>query len=446
MCRGFISKRTSTASVHGNLDPLLRDGQAELELRNRRKSGEECYIRLSLSLLRDEANQPYAMLGVAIDITAQKQAERALRESEDRYRSLADAMPQVAYITGADGKTKLINHHWAEYAGVSNSECLDLDWLAWVHPDDAPPLLARWKECVRTGDRFELEYRLRNAKGEYCWHLGRAVPVRDPHGKITGWVGTSTEIHALKSAEAALKTSEERLRLASLSLDGIVYDWFPQTGVVNRSGDLAKIIGNGLTEAEPTEQWWQERVHPDDAANSSLNVLRRLGKDQSSFETEFRIRHADGHWVDICDRGYIVRDENGTPVRVVGTTQDISARKLLERAILESNARLRFQADILATTNDAVIAIDSNQLVTYLSPGAERLYGVESSEVLGKPLSAIYQYEWLNPEDEKRAVSDLAERGTWKGENRHTRRDGTQLIVSSTVNVLSQESGGGLVG
>jgi PAS domain-containing protein len=89
----------------------LRDGHCELEMRNQRKSGEECFIRISLSLLRDEADQPYAMLGVSTDISSQKHAERALRESEERYRGPANSMPHVAYITGVDGKTKLINQH-----------------------------------------------------------------------------------------------------------------------------------------------------------------------------------------------------------------------------------------------------------------------------------------------------------------------------------------------
>ena len=162
------------------LEPLLRDGHSEVELRNRRKSGEECYIRLSLSLLRDEANQPYGMLGVSIDITAQRHAERALRESEARYRCLTDAMPQVVYVTNADGKTEMVNHYWEEYSGLSADECFELNWLGCVHSDDVPVHLEEWMECLRTGKRFERIYRLRNAAGEYRWHLSRAVPLRGP--------------------------------------------------------------------------------------------------------------------------------------------------------------------------------------------------------------------------------------------------------------------------
>jgi len=194
------------------LGPLSRDGEVEVELRNRRKSGEECFVRLSVSLLRDEANQPYGILGVAIDITEQRRAEQALRESEERYRCLAHAMPQVVYLTGQDGKTELVNQHWEKYSGIRAEECFGFNWLAWIHPDDVEPLMPLWADCLRTGKSFEAEYRLRNAGGEYRWHLSRAVAVRGVDGAIAQWVGTLTDIHDLKTAQETLRRNEKRLQ------------------------------------------------------------------------------------------------------------------------------------------------------------------------------------------------------------------------------------------
>ena len=444
----FEEERERAAAIF--IEPLLRDGQNEIEVRCLRKAsepnpGEECLVRLSLSLLCDEASQPYGILGVATDITAQRRAERALRESEERYRCLVDAMPQVAYISDARGNTRMVNRHWEEYSGYRSDQCLDLDWLNWIHPDDVPGIVARWSECVRTGEIFDMEYRLRHANGQYRWQLSRAVPVRSSNGSIEQWVGTLTDIHDRKMAEEELRKSEERFRLASQAVEGIVYDWYPNTGTVYRLGRLERLIGTTVNEAEPTDRWWQERVHPDDQARSTLSVAPSLAPEQDNFETEFRILHTDGHWVDVCDRGHILRDENGDPIRVVGSTYDISERKRLEREVEANNRRLKFQADLLATTNEALIAIDENQIVTYCNAGAERMYAVQASECIGKPLSAIYEYSWLNSEDEQRASSALAEEGSWAGENIHRCRDGTELIVSSTVNLISPELGGGMV-
>lgn len=439
----FEEDRPQVAAVL--IEPLLRDGQREIELRCLRKSREECLVRLSLSLLRDEADKPYGILGVATDITGQRRAEAALRESEARYHSLADAMPQVAYITDAHGQTQMVNHHWEEYSGYRSEECLNLDWLDWIHPDDAPGVMARWMECVPTGELFDMEYRLRHATGQYRWQLSRAVPVRNANGSIEQWVGTLTDIHDRKVAEEELRKSEERFRLASKAVEGIVYDWYPQTGTVHRLGSLERLIGETVSDAEPTDQWWQDRIHPDDQAKSTLRLTSSLRPEQNSFETEFRIRHADGHWVDVCDRGYIVRDEKGEPVRVVGSTYDISERKRLEREIQENNKRLKFQADILANTSEAVVAFDESMIVSYCNPSAERIYGVRSLECIGKPLSALFVNLWLDPNDEERARLQLTDHGTWMGESIHRRNDGTQIAVSSVVNLLPMELGGGLV-
>lgn len=420
------------------IGPLLRDGQNELEMRTRRKSGEECFIRLSLSLLRDEADQPYAMLGVATDITDRKQAE-------ERDRCLINAMPQVAWITGPDGRAQMVNRFWEEYSGVSFDRTLDLNWISWVHPDDTAPHIARWMKCVETGEPFESEYRLRNKGGEYRWHLVRAVPVRSDNGSVTRWVGTSTDIHDLKNAQEALRASEERLRLASQAVEGFVYDWNPRTGQVQRFGSPENIIGIPLGEAEETEGWWQARIHPEDAARSSLSILRALPPDQTHFETEFRFRHAQGHWVELCDRGYVVRDDKGDPVRVVGSTHDITERRRLQREVEEQSRRLKFQAHILETTNDAVIALDSNLRIRYCNAAAERMYGVRMADVAGKPLTAMHGEAWLAAEDEARRLTDLRERGMWTGEYIHVLNDGTQRVVNCTVNTLAFESGGGMV-
>ncbi len=427
------------------LGPLLQGGETEIELRNRRKSGEECYARYSLSLLRDETDQPSGMLCVAIDVTAQKLAEQALRDSEDSHRLLAEAFPQIAFIAGPDGRIEMLNRHWEQYCGLPAEKSLGFDWLSAVHPEDVSGYRSHWLACVQAGEGFEREYRLKSRQGEYRWHLARATPTPAADGSISRWVGTSADIHDRKTMESSLQASEERFRLAFQAVDGVVYDWYPQTGLVYRSGSLRNILGIAPEEAEPTDVWWQERVHPEDAALSTLNVISRLTKDQSSFETEFRIQHADGHWVYVSDRGFIIRDENGAPIRVLGSSQDVTENRRLERELKAGNKQLKFQADILETTNDAVIALDPDLCIRYCNAAAERMYGTRLADVVGKPLTAMHGYAWLAPEDEAACLADLTERGSWKGEYIHILKNGSQLVVHCTVNMLAPESGGGMV-
>jgi PAS domain S-box-containing protein len=117
----------------------------------------------------------------------------------------------------------------------------------------------------------------------------------------------------------------------------------------------------------------------------------------------------------------------------------------LEAEIAESNKQLKFQLDMLAATSDAVIALDADLCIRYCNAAAERIYGVRLADVLGKPLPVMHGYAWLAKEDEQRCLEDLAQRGCWKGEYIHILKDGSQLVVHSTVNVLPAESGGGMV-
>ncbi len=426
------------------LEPLLRDGIHQVELRNRRKSGEECYIRLSLSLLRDDSGRPCGMLGVSIDVTAQKRAEQALRESEERYRCLTDAMPQVVFVTDTQGKTELVNRYWEQYSGVPADQCAELNWLAWVHPDDVPGHAADWMECVRTGKRFERLYRLRNAAGEYRWHLARALPLRGADGNIRQWIGTSTDVHDRRKAAEALERSEERFHLAFRAVQGVLYDWDVRSGIVHRAGDMEDLFGVSAEEADPNIEWYRERIHPDDLALSSGN-LASVAPDRQRFEAEYRVRHAAGHWVDVYDRSIIVRDETGAPVRLVGNGQNVTLRKQLERDLAASRERLQFQADVLAAINDAVIVFGPGDLIEWCNAGVERIYGIRSPDVIGKPRSAVYAAEWLDPADEPRASASMTDRGFWSGEKIHLRLDGTQVVVGCTWTRLSPALGGGWV-
>ena len=112
---------------------------------------------------------------------------------------------------------------------------------------------------------------------------------------------------------------------------------------------------------------------------------------------------------------------------------------------MRANDLIRFQASIIEATNDAVVALDSSMNVRYCNPAAEQLYGVRLSDVAGKPLAAMHGFAWIHKDDERRCLSDLARHGSWTGEYLHILNNGGQLVVQSTVNILSLEAGGGMV-
>jgi PAS domain S-box-containing protein len=139
------------------------------------------------------------------------------RESELRYRSLADAVPQIVWTTDADGKTLSYNERWYEYTGLERGQ--EGEAQAIVHPDDVPEMLERWAASRPTGDPFEVEYRFRRADGLYRWHLGRSVCLRDDSSVITGWVGTATDVHDRRLAEERQRFLAEAGWVLGSSLD-----------------------------------------------------------------------------------------------------------------------------------------------------------------------------------------------------------------------------------
>ena len=124
-----------------------------------------------------------------------RQLSAAAHVSEERFRILADAMPQMVWSTLPDGYHDYYNARWYEFTGVPAGSTDGEAWNGMFHPEDQERAWARWRHSLQTGEPYEIEYRLRSADGEYRWTLGRALPIRDLQGRILRWFGTCTDIH-----------------------------------------------------------------------------------------------------------------------------------------------------------------------------------------------------------------------------------------------------------
>ncbi len=158
--------------------------------------------------IRTEDGAITGAVAASMDLTAQVDTQRALRESEEKFRTITDAMPQMVWSCRADGANDYTNRRWSDFTGLSNVD--PTGWTAAIHPDDLPALLALWAGSVASGALFELEHRLRHHGGEYRWVLNRALPVRDEAGRIIRWMGTVTDMHDQKLAAEELKAANAR--------------------------------------------------------------------------------------------------------------------------------------------------------------------------------------------------------------------------------------------
>ena len=158
-------------------------------------------------------------MALARDITEHKRAEEALRESERRFRTLAEALPHMVWTAEPDGATDYFNARTTEYTGLTPEQLRGWDWRSTIHPEDLPRCLELWTRSIATGEPYEIEFRVRRADGAFRWHLARALALRDDSGRITKWFGSCIDIDDQKRAEEALREAKEAAEAANRAKD-----------------------------------------------------------------------------------------------------------------------------------------------------------------------------------------------------------------------------------
>lgn len=192
-----------------------RQGDYEYQFRIKRKDGEIRWIQgRSRSFYNDAGELEYRM-GVNIDITSQKQAEEKARENEQRFRTLAETLPQLIWMTDAKGTYEYASNQWNEYSGLDPHA--ENFWQELIHSEDMESMMSLWRKSLATGETYRAEARLKNKKGIYRWHYVTGEPVRNENGEVTNWIGALTDIHVQKTFAQNLE-AEVQSRTAQLQL------------------------------------------------------------------------------------------------------------------------------------------------------------------------------------------------------------------------------------
>ncbi|MBP8901613.1 MAG: EAL domain-containing protein [Thiobacillaceae bacterium] len=246
----------------------------------------------------------------------------------------------------------------------------------------------------------------------------------------------------LKTAQERLAASEERLDLALRGANDGIWDWDIDGGKVFFSPRWKSMLGHAESEVGDSVDEWERRVHPDDMAAASADLRAHLEGRAATYQNIHRMRHKDGHWVWILDRGACHRDAGGKPYRMVGTHTDISERIHLERALFEEKELAQVT---LASIGDGVLTTDREGRVTFLNPVAERLTGWSNAEAGGRPIGEVMT---LVCEDTGEAAANPVDRcreeGRVVGMANHTilvNRDGTELAIEDSAAPIRDRDG-----
>jgi PAS domain S-box-containing protein len=367
------------------------------------------------------------------------------RESEERYRQLADAMPQIVWMAGPDGKAMYYNRRWYEYTGLEPATRRGDEWISVVHPDDLGPALERRTETLATGDVFEVQYRFRAADGSYRWHLARAVPIRSAD-RIDFWVGTATDIDDQKRIE---RTQDFLLRAGAelagtldyrAALQAVAHLAVPEVAdwctidLVHGDGSLEPLA---LAHADATKvtlaRELQDRYPSDDATGAAAVVRTR----EPVLVPEITAQMLEAAAVDelhldllrelglgsyICVP-VLARDELVAAITLIAAESgrrygpnDLRIAEELARrtAVAIDNARLYREAEeraqaarVLENVGDGVFLVEKGGRIRLWNKAASAITSLPAERVVGRPVGeAIPGWDAIAP---RIPISDVAE-------------------------------------
>jgi PAS domain S-box-containing protein len=267
------------------------------------------------------------------------------RTAEDELRAIIDNAPVFLWSDLPDGYCDFLNQRWLTYFNLSLQEARGAGWATLLHPDDAAHHLESWQKSVSTGIPFETEARFRSPDGEYRWFLNRANPLRDKTGRILKWYGTNIDIENLKRTEGRLRQSEANLAEAQrLSHTGSWALSPATTNILYWSEECYRIWGFDPVHGLPNRETVWRRIHPGDRDRMYKEIQEAL-RQKRDYKVDFRIVLPDGTVKYLEAIGHHLFSEHGELVQVVGTNVDVTVRKRAERALRESEAKIRRLVD-----------------------------------------------------------------------------------------------------
>ncbi|MBE9185203.1 PAS domain-containing protein [Microcoleus sp. LEGE 07076] len=389
----------------------------------------------------DESGNPVRAVGSLTDISDRKQTETAFQQSEERLSVALEGSGMATWDLDVRTNRVIWSENHFKIFGCEpapDGEATIALWKNCVHPDDLKPVMQAVKTARKTRSLYSTEYRIIRAdSGEIRWLSVSGRYFYDAAGAAVRFVGVVFDTTDRKKAELALLESHNRFQLATRAIDGMVFEWDLASNSVYRSEGLYSLIGVRPEDAQPTLEWWKERIHPLDLARIQAETEAILTLDR--YESEYRVRHEDGRWINVWQRGITIRNQQGEATKVVGFTTDITKRKQAEAALRDRETRLQL---ILDSAKDyAIFTLDTGGYLTSWNAGAERLLGYTEAEIVGRHGRIIF-----TPEDSAAKKPELEmhlalTEGKAENERWHLCKDGSRFWGSGLVMPLRDAAG-----
>lgn len=386
-------------------------------------------------------NADKQVIGVACysrDITDAKQAEKTIEESRERFRIMFEQAPLgIALIDSYNGNILQVNEKFASITGRTTEELKTIDWMTITHPDDVEPDLENMRLLnSKAIPGFTMQKRYIKPDDSIVWIQMSIVPIEHKEQQNPRHLCMIEDITQMKENLQKVELSNERFNLISKATNDMVWDWDIVNNTVYRNEEqFCRMLKLPATMKDGTGDFWFSRIHPED-----LPRLQKLLKDvqtdatQYVFEIEFRFLNGEDHYIHLSDRGYILRNKEGVPVRMIGSTQDITKQK-------EINSELEKLSRIARETKNGVVITDKNQRIEWVNEAFERISGYNLEEIKGRKPGEFLQGKATDPAQVAYMRSQIRKRITFETELINYNKNGEPYWTHLQVQPIFDEQG-----
>jgi len=363
-------------------------------------------------------------------------AEEGLRQREAELTLITNALPILIAFVDSQQRYRFNNRGYEEWFGHTATEVYGKHFRE-ILGESAYEAIRPYVEQALAGQQVTYETQVSFEDGRTRYISATYIPQFDRQGNVEGFVALVNDISDAyrqatlrKQIEMQLQRSNERFELAASAVNCLIYDWNIEQDTIERTEGLTRILGYSLAEAEPTFQWWREHIHPEDLQRLQDEATVGLAQGDR-YVNEYRIRNKDNQYIYVLDQGLVVaRDGDGRPIRIVGSTTDITDRKRAEEALRASEERFRVIVNQAAV---GLMQVDLTGRFVLVNQRYCDIVGYSMAELLEKRMQDI-----THPDDLPRNVELFQRLVTEAGndfsfEKRYICKNGSEVWVSKSI-------------
>ncbi|MFY8019717.1 MAG: PAS domain-containing sensor histidine kinase, partial [Bacteroidia bacterium] len=400
-------------------------------------NGETTWINAySYLLFDDDTHTPYAVFSIFYDFTSRKKIEEELRKNKE----LLNETEKIAHIGGWELNYPTKKLQWTEETFILHEFeqriTPNLDELYLLYDAESRIELKKAiDELEKSGKNFDLELQLQLPSGHIKWVrvIGKA---KYENNKVSQIIGSIQNISQIKNQAIQIQNEKDRLAGIIEGTDVGTWEWEIKTDKTIFNERWASMLGYTLDELDPISiQTWIDLTHPDDLIKANENLQKHFKHETQYYETKLRMRHKNGDWVWILDRGKVMkRNYIGEPLLMSGIHMDITAAKVLED-------ELKKLSMVAERTSNAVVVTDYKGRINWVNESFTRITGYHLDEVKGKKPKELFQYEGTDPETKLYLSKKLANKENVNCEIRNIGKHGNEYWLYLEIKAIFDSFG-----